>query len=72
MRFANVEMVVALRAGDGNRFELIAVDSVVGEFALREGDQIEARDSKLAAALNVLSRTVAGRRSFSLRRSRCW
>lgn len=57
MRFAfrvdNVEMIVALRAGDGNRFELIAVDPVVGEFALREDDQIEARDIKLAAALNV-------------------
>ena len=57
MRFAfrvnNVEMIVALRAGKGNRLELIAVDSVVGEFALREDDQIEARDIKLAAALNV-------------------
>ena len=57
MRFAfrlnKTEVVVALRAGEGNRFELIAVDPVVGEFALREDDLIEARDIKLAAALNV-------------------
>ncbi len=57
MRFAfrvnKVEMVVTLRAGEGNRFELIAVDPVVGEFALHRDDQIEARDIKLAAALNV-------------------
>lgn len=52
-RVNKVEMIVALRAGEGNRFELIAVDPVVGEFALREDDQIEARDIKLAAALNV-------------------
>jgi hypothetical protein len=52
-RVNKVEVTVALRAGEGNRLELLAVDPVVGEFALREDDQIEARDIKLVAALNV-------------------
>jgi hypothetical protein len=48
-----VEIAVALRAGKGNRLELIAVDSQVGEFYLNEEDEIEARDVRLAAALNI-------------------
>ena len=50
-RVNKVEIAVALRAGKGNRLELIAVDSQVGEFYLSEEDQIEARDFKLAEAL---------------------
>jgi hypothetical protein len=52
-RVNKVEIAVTLRAGKGNRLELIAVDSLVGEFYLSEEDEIEARDVKLAEALNV-------------------
>jgi len=48
-RINKVEMSVVLRAGKGNRLELIAVDCQVGEFYLSEEDEIEARDIKLAA-----------------------
>jgi hypothetical protein len=50
-RVNKVEIAVALRAGKGNRLELIAVDSQVGEFYVSEEDEIEARDAKLAEAL---------------------
>ena len=50
-RVNKVEIAVTLRAGRGNRLELIAVDSQVGEFYLSEEDEIEARDAKLAEAL---------------------
>ena len=50
-RVNKVEIAVTLRAGKGNRLELIAVDSLVGEFYLSEEDEIEARDAKLTEAL---------------------
>jgi hypothetical protein len=52
-RVNKVEATLAFRAGQGNRFELIAVDAQVGEFYLSEEDEIEARDVKLAEALNT-------------------
>jgi hypothetical protein len=50
-RVNKVEIAVALRAGKGNRPELIAVDSQVGKFYLSEQDKIEARDAQLTLAL---------------------
>ena len=50
-RLNKVEIAVALRAGKGNRLELIAVDSQVGEFHVSEEDEIEARDAQLTLAL---------------------
>ena len=50
-RVNKFEISIALRAGKGNRLELVAVDSQVGEFYLTEEDEVEARDTKLAEAL---------------------
>ncbi len=50
-RVNKVEIAVTLRAGKGNRLELVAVDSQVGEFYVSEEDEIEARDAKMAEAL---------------------
>ena len=50
-RVNKFEISIALRAGKGNRLELVAVDSQVGEFYVSEEDEIEARDVKLAEAL---------------------
>ena len=52
-RVNKIETTVAFRAGDGKRLELIAIDPQLGEFYLSEEDEIEARDIKLAEALNV-------------------
>jgi hypothetical protein len=52
-RVNEVEATLAFRAGVGNRLELIAIDAQVGEFYISEEDEIEARDIKLAEALNV-------------------
>jgi hypothetical protein len=55
-RVNKVAIAVALRAGKGNRLELIAVDSQVGKFYLSEEDQIEARDAQLTLALRPQQR----------------
>jgi MOSC domain-containing protein YiiM len=52
-RLNKVEAILAFRAGEGNRYELIAIDMLVGEFYVSEEDELEARDIKLAEALNV-------------------
>ena len=41
-RINEIEVTLAFRAGEGNRFELIAIDAQVGEFYVSEEDQIEA------------------------------
>jgi hypothetical protein len=51
-RINKVDATLAFHA-DGNRLELIVIDPQLGEFYLNKEDEIEARDVKLAEALNV-------------------
>jgi hypothetical protein len=52
-RVNNQEVQLRLRPRKDATLEVVAVDPEVGEFALDGSELLEARDIKLAAALNV-------------------
>jgi hypothetical protein len=61
-RISKVEVSLAFRSGEGNRYELTAIYRLVGEFYLTKEDEIEARGVSWPKLLAFVYTAAGGRR----------